>query len=460
MRGLLINILALFVLSNCYADNISIVTGTWNSENTKKVSLFTVERGVLKEIASSVLTPDNKFYFALAPEQEGFYVIGIMPETATYKQVFYLKSGDRLNVIFEGKSYLLTGVNTPENKEMEKWHNYLFPVEDKANYVYGSSTYIDFFPLFEEKLKALAFYGQAHTENPTFNKAFEDFKQFDILHKALRFITTPRSIYPQNEDFPEYYKHIDITGLTATGALMQYPYGRDILLMISAHLANLNPGKYTDAQKRELRSKTGLLNVYLPQMVNDTIKGEFVLQNMHFIKTYEDFLDFENQYGKYLVTDDQKARLKDVIATVVKNTKGEIAIDFSFPDKEGKATALSDFKGKVVYIDVWATWCGPCIKEIPYIKNLEAEYHGKNIVFLSISVDNEKDRQKWADFIQKEELKGIQLFAGSKSKDILGPYKIKDIPRFILVGKDGKLITAEAPRPSSSEIRSLLNISF
>lgn len=112
-------------------------------------------------------------------------------------------------------------------------------------------------------------------------------------------------------------------------------------------------------------------------------------------------------------------------------------INLTFPNAEGNDISLSDFRGKVVYIDIWATWCGPCKKEMPAMKALEAEYKdNKDIVFMGISVDASKNIQKWKDFVIKEQLPGVQLFAGDMAGPALSkPYKITGIPRFMLVGK-------------------------
>ncbi|KAA6310638.1 hypothetical protein EZS27_038088, partial [termite gut metagenome] len=81
-----------------------------------------------------------------------------------------------------------------------------------------------------------------------------------------------------------------------------------------------------------------------------------------------------------------------------------------------------------------------------------------DLIFLSVSVDASKDKQKWADFVRKEELKGIQLFAGDAANSaLMKPYNVTGIPRFILIGKDGNLISKDAPRPSSNEIKTVLD---
>ncbi|SVA58971.1 uncharacterized protein METZ01_LOCUS111825 [marine metagenome] len=133
---------------------------------------------------------------------------------------------------------------------------------------------------------------------------------------------------------------------------------------------------------------------------------------------------------------------------------GELAIDFSYPDIEGTITSLSSFKGNLVYVDVWATWCGPCIAELPALEKLQENYKDKNITFLSVSVDTDKDA--WEKLVTDDGLGGVQLWADGWS-DITKFYAIFGIPRFLLIDKDGSLISVDAPRPSSSEIRTLLD---
>lgn len=134
--------------------------------------------------------------------------------------------------------------------------------------------------------------------------------------------------------------------------------------------------------------------------------------------------------------------------------KGELAIDFTYSDIDGNKVSLSSFKGNLVYVDVWATWCGPCIKQIPALQKLEEEYHGENITFLSVSVDNDKDA--WLKMVNEKELGGTQLWAGGWS-GITKDYAIFGIPRFMLFSAEGNVISTNAPRPTSGKIRGLLD---
>jgi thiol-disulfide isomerase/thioredoxin/predicted ester cyclase len=136
--------------------------------------------------------------------------------------------------------------------------------------------------------------------------------------------------------------------------------------------------------------------------------------------------------------------------------EGEPAIDFNYPDIEGNKFSLANFKGNLVYVDVWATWCGPCIAEIPSLQQLETDYHDKNITFMSISVD--KDQEAWKNMVVEKELGGVQLWADSR--DVSENYAIMSIPRFLLFDAEGNVISTNAPRPSSEEIRELLDVNL
>jgi len=134
------------------------------------------------------------------------------------------------------------------------------------------------------------------------------------------------------------------------------------------------------------------------------------------------------------------------------------APDFVAMNRSGKEIKLSELKGKRVYIDVWATWCGPCIAEIPALKELESELHDENIEFVSVSIDKAKDKEKWAKFVEEKELKGVQLMAYNDwNSDVTKQYNIKGIPRFILIDELGKIMSANAPRPSDPKTKGLLS---
>lgn len=136
-----------------------------------------------------------------------------------------------------------------------------------------------------------------------------------------------------------------------------------------------------------------------------------------------------------------------------------------YENYKGGTTSLADLKGKFVYVDVWATWCAPCKAEIPSLKKIEAEFHDKNIAFVSMSIDDanshkgswELANSDWKDMVADKELGGVQIFAPKGwQSEFVRNYQINGIPRFILIDPNGNIVDASAPRPSDPKLKEML----
>ena len=132
---------------------------------------------------------------------------------------------------------------------------------------------------------------------------------------------------------------------------------------------------------------------------------------------------------------------------------GESAPDFSGRTLEGKLISLKDFKGKVVYVDIWASWCGPCLEEIPYSKKLHSAFQEDKVIFLNVSVD--RSREAWKKRLVKEkDWLGTHIILDEKGSDSLWRnYKVNSIPKYLLIDQTGKIASADASRPSSKSIK-------
>lgn len=154
-------------------------------------------------------------------------------------------------------------------------------------------------------------------------------------------------------------------------------------------------------------------------------------------------------YVKLASNDKGINRIKEKYDRIKTLKKGSPSPSFNYPDSSGKNISLESLKGKLVYVDVWATWCGPCKAQIPFLKQLEEKYREEDIAFVSLSIDQLKNISKWKDMIVDKELEGIQIIADKawRSKFVTD-YVIEGIPRFILIDKDGNLMDPMAPRPA------------
>ena len=123
-------------------------------------------------------------------------------------------------------------------------------------------------------------------------------------------------------------------------------------------------------------------------------------------------------------------------------------------DKNGKAVKLTDYKGKVVYVDFWASWCGPCQQQMPFSKELHKKFTEKQlkkIVFLYISLDT--DSTAWRGAIERIGMEGVNVLSKANWVDGAGNFfGVQGIPRYMIIDKKGVIIDNNAKRPSQPEI--------
>ena len=139
--------------------------------------------------------------------------------------------------------------------------------------------------------------------------------------------------------------------------------------------------------------------------------------------------------------------------------KGKPSPNFKdYINYDGGTSSLKDILGQHIYIDMWATWCGPCKYEIPFLLELEEDYKDKNIKFVSISIDARKDEDKWRKMIEDKGLTGTQLLADKEyQSQFVQDYYIQGIPRFIILDPEGNIIDYDAPRLSEPRLREVLD---
>lgn len=141
------------------------------------------------------------------------------------------------------------------------------------------------------------------------------------------------------------------------------------------------------------------------------------------------------------------------LSNLLYTSVGSSMPDVVFKDINGNEVSLKQFRGKYIYIDLWASWCAPCIGEVPHLIKLEHDYADKNIEFVSISLDS--DKKSWLKKVEELSLEGNQWEIGNSELDQI--MNITGIPQFLLYDTEAKLMIYNAPRPSSSQIRTVFN---
>lgn len=204
--------------------------------------------------------------------------------------------------------------------------------------------------------------------------------------------------------------------------------------------------------------------VYNNKLFNDKTKEVLLFHFLKGIAENFSIKDFENKLSKFseivinkdLITELQNKYLIDLFE-LKKKTEDVYLIDAN-NKKNSLKEILAKNKGKLIFIDFWASWCAPCRKAIPDSKKMIQYYVDKKIVFIYISID--KNAKNWRKALQEENLgsfKNSYLSLNYPKAIFFKELELKSIPRYLLFDKNGKLIHKNAPSPNSSDIRKLID---
>lgn len=238
----------------------------------------------------------------------------------------------------------------------------------------------------------------------------------------------------------------------------QEPYNPDSLFaVISSHFDDDSLAMETDPYGTIL----SLMNKFITNQVNhDRMVADLVEMQVAMSGINDDITKFKDNALKSVKTDSIAQRINKVYDEVKKQYEkilpGKEAPALSFVNPEGKALNLAAFKGQILYVDVWATWCGPCKAEIPALEEVYKHFKGNDkIKVISISCD--QDKEAWETFLKENPHEWAQYIVDENGDKALSEgYMVNTIPRFMVIDADGKFIDSNAKRPSDPEIISYL----
>ncbi len=192
----------------------------------------------------------------------------------------------------------------------------------------------------------------------------------------------------------------------------------------------------------------------IQQEFTDSLISDYVL-----LRSMNDHLDnFGTEHLETFLTNFQihckNEEYKSLIDIKLQNLKslerGQPAPAFTALDRDGNKVSLSSFADSLIYINLWASWSPWSLQEIPWWESLIRKYETRGVKFISISLDFAKDMNKWKYILNDKNLGGIHLIQDPKSSVWHDQYYISDLPRYLLIDKEGKIISIHAPRPSEN----------
>lgn len=402
------------------------------------IKLFRVICGNPVEAAQDTIGKDRSFHFSFRSTEKGMYLLD--DGFRTYR--LYLEPGEQAQVVISDLRLSLEGENTEANQILWSWDSVTAGIKQEALYFFDGQSAPE---AFVSRLEELNSYIETKLPRSA-DKDFDNFMKQTMLadrdYYALSYLTTPEGYKLKAGEYPDMYRQILQAGEAEKSNYMAQPYGRTLINMYCRYYYGNN-------------HRYALADV-LPLFSSDVYKGEVVLLCLERFYSPDDFEDMLKEYGQYIAMPDQQDRANAMLKELVPYRRGNTAPDFTFEDREGNKVSLSDFRGKLVLVDVWATTCRPCVAELPFLKKIKEYFRDKDVVFTGISFDRAKEREVWKKFIEEQALPGIQLFAGGSDNSLSHDYGISVIPRFMLFDREGKIITVDAPVPSDPELIKLI----
>ncbi len=162
-------------------------------------------------------------------------------------------------------------------------------------------------------------------------------------------------------------------------------------------------------------------------------------------------LELYNDFLERSPVEAYKEKLKANYDALQPVMPGNPAPDFTMTDIHGEEVSLSDYHGKVVYLKFWASWCGPCMREVPPAAELKERMKLEDdLVFMYVSIDTDPDA--WRNAVERNDITGLHFNTPGRERGVPAQYRVRWIPTFFIIGRDGNILDNRPPKPSEPGI--------
>ena len=428
MRKLVVMLFISLLAFACQKEKSVSVNVTVKDKNIAEGVYF----GLMKMDTMLQMNAEGKASVVLPVDEPQYGIVKYKWKT----KAIYLEPGKGLDVIWDMRPFGL---------EIE----FAGDGADKNNFINGKETRVpvmgDFGLKEDEFLEKIDQYiadNNKVLESKGFDKVFQEKEKTRLLYDVCGILWQ----YAQNRDCSEEYIAKMKSLMVEEDWLLQLDSYTNFMEGAVAYFA----GKALENQENaSVKEKTlNVLNYVLSNIKSQAVKEYLVASfSISYIDSegVDDAEEVKAIFNKEVTNSVMQAAFNSLYAQGSSVAKGSKAHGFKYLDINGKEVSLDDFKGRYVYIDIWATWCAPCREEYPHLQMLEKAFQGTNISFVSISTD--QDEAKWKQTVKDEKMGGIQLHTGG-DEDFLNAFRVKGIPRFILINPEGRIENANMTRPS------------
>lgn len=431
------------------------IHGNVGDDVDETMYLYSCRNGFAQQCASVSVGGDKCFTLSAKLPTEGFYMLG---NNESVKHVLYLKGDEKLNVSFTNNELdIIRGAISQEAQLLGEWEKAASPIRMQAwyfSFVRGGQS--SAFDLFSEELIRLKKLSEGLNkklttlQNESFGKLMKLKMEADIAFFTLAYrrshITEVGDDFITDEDLVKYDRIYQQT------KLLELPLVPEMISVYVDYKAEKslpaieNP---TTLSSVELKARANLL----PEKA---LRELYLYQLAVQMRYYEKYAELRETFSDEPFSEQLEQQLRPVEKRLAWSKPGLKAPDFKGERIDGTWLSLSELRGKVVVIDVWATWCVPCLRMIPYFKQLEKELSDPELTFMSVCIGASPEKDLWEKLVNKHQLSGNVVFVQGWTKGFAADYRVTGVPRFMIIDREGKVYSFAAPSPKYPQLKQMI----
>ena len=410
----------------------------FNFNNSVEVEDMTEFKDISLSSSERIFVPDSNQNFSIQ------FKIGIPGYYRIGRNIIYISPGDDIKASIDWKNP--TKAIFSGSRQIENTYLKLTPFPKAGSFLDG-----------ETGIQSSI----AKTIDYIFIKSKERSRQLDSIQRIvspefyqLESIRIKADIINSFLSLPTYYSWVHKISKDSALIIQQQSDSltRPIIAKLSKGLVdpiNLKLVVYRDILKTILQNQPSTFSI--PQKINDWFKASAIKQKAITLDNKNDLIAL-NKGIDSINSGVYKNAILSTIAQLTQLNQGDPAIDILLINTDNQTIPLSNFKNKVIYLEFWATWCGPCLTDKPKMELLKQLFkNDDSIVFLSVSIDDNLDA--WKKYLIKQ---GVSKDEFIVDRNKLSNYNLLSVPRMILINKDFTIEQLYAPGPGDKQLIPLL----
>lgn len=422
------------------------IKGEMENKSSEQVFLYAYHNGDIR-LVDQQPSVNGSFQFQVEPENDGFYLIG---DNENVLFPLYLEKGGHMNVKICRDRLELDKNSDKVNKLLYQWedksvavreHAYLHAFIPKGRSVHSE----EFFKELTALADACKEY-DAELNNYGDKEVAELFRyksQADLNFYALSYLKNEGIKTPDIVNFCDYYQTMNPDKLFQDKKLLNIPNAGQMLDV------------YVWYKHKDMQLEDG--EKYDYQCLKELeLQQEYILNLVSRFKYHDEYRELSQELKSDIMTTDFEKRLQNMEKELLWSAPGVDAPDFKGLTPDSTWISRSDFEGKVLVVDVWATWCTPCRRMMPYFVELEKEFKDQDVEFLSVCMGVSIERDTWLEIIQKHKLPGHHCFIDSWTGDFAQNYKVTGVPRYMVFDREGRIVSVNAPKPNKPGLKDMI----